>query len=263
MCLLGWMLLVGSYALLLLYLKTDLISGWNGNAIAMISFFSFMCYMASVMFVHDWRKRIASIFFVLLFIYLVEQTAARSSTVCALIALLICLLPNSTGKWLRSRGFRRVIVHSALIFAIVVTLLNDTQFYLWLDQWSVETFGKPLMNGRENSWPYAFELFSSSWLLGVGNFRQNSWHNWALSLLVAYGAAGYILWTRFVQRILNIGGRYLHDSYVKGLIVAFLLILVQQSAELGLIGSVNIHLIPYMVLGLILSRVRHLQEAEV
>jgi len=47
----GRMLLFGGFSLLLIYLKTDLLSGWNENGIAMISFFAYICYMASVMFI--------------------------------------------------------------------------------------------------------------------------------------------------------------------------------------------------------------------
>ena len=259
MRLIGWMLLIGAYSLLLIYEKTTWISGWNPNAIAMLSFFSFIVYMATAMFSPIWKERLAAIIVSIGYIALLLETDARSSAICALLSILIAMFPAKS-EWLPcSRGIRQVVLHEALLLVIAVVLLYKSPFFQGLDTWSLEIFGKPIFNGRETTWGLGIQIFLSHVLLGSGKLNIENWHNWALSLMTAYGLLGYLSWTGLVECLLEKSVPYLRDSMVLGCVTSFLLILLQQSVELGLIGYQNVHLIPYMLLGLMFGRIRYLR----
>ena len=257
---LGRMLLFGSFSLLFIYLKLDVLSGWNENGIAMLCFFAYVCYAASTMFAARGMERKFAIVATILFIWMLSETNARSSMFASTVTLAVLLFPRSLGSFFSSKQTRRILFHAALILAVSLAALSTTSLYADLDLWSYNTFGKPLLNGRETAWRDGLKNLSSMLLFGRGNFKVNNWHNWAMSLLTAHGVLGYISWTGFVQKLLAKGNPYIHDPYVLGLITAFLLSLLQQSAELGLIGSASIHLLPYMLLGLLLGRVRMLSS---
>ena len=259
---LGRMLLFGSFSLLFIYLELDILSGWNENAIAMLCFFAYICYAASTMFSSRGMERKFAIVASILFIWMLSETNARSSTLVSAVALAVLIFPRKLGPFFSSRQTRRILFHMAIILAVVIAILSTTSFYNDLDLWSYNTFGKPLMNGRQTAWYDGLRDMSSILLFGRGNFKINNWHNWGMSLLTAYGVLGYITWTGFVQRLMAKGDRYIYDPCVLGLTTAFLLVLIQQSAELGLIGGSSIHLLPYMLLGLLLGRLRFLSSAE-
>lgn len=258
----GRMLLFGSFSLLLIFLKTNALSGWNENGIAMICFFAYICYIASVMYSARGRERLAAIGASIAFLYLVSETDARSSMLATLIALVVLLFPRKLGAFFATRRTRQILFHTALIFAAFIATMSLTSVYTDWDIWSYQTFGKPLMNGREVAWRQGFQQLWAHALFGRGNFKINSWHNWGMSLLTGYGVLGYVTWTTFVRRMLDKGQRHIRDPYILGIITSFLLILLQQSAELGLIGNANTHLLPYMMLGLLLGRVRILERRE-
>ena len=257
---LGRMLLFGSFSLLLIFLKTSILSGWNNNGIAMICFFAYACYASSVMYSSTGKERLFAIIATVAFLYLLSETDARSSMLATFLVLLILVFPRKADAVFATRKIRRFIFHAALIFAVLIAVLSMTSLYVELDLWSIRTFGKPFMNGRETSWREGLQLLGNQFLFGRGNFKSNNWHNWAMSLLTGYGVMGYITWTGFVGRILNKGQRYIRDPHIRGITTAFLLMLLQQSAELGLIGRAALHLLPYMVLGLLLGRIRMLEE---
>lgn len=259
---LGWMMLAGSYAFLLIFVKGDVLSGWNPNAIAMLSFFCYVCYMATVMFTASAGRKIFAVLATVGFIYLMNQTDSRTSTICTALSLVILLFPRRSARLVRSRSVRTVIIRLAIILAAFAAIYAMMPGYAEMDAWSIETFGKPLFNGREEAWKYGFEMLKQHPLLGVGSLKVNNWHNWSMSLITSFGIAGYLLWTGFVRRLIDKGQAYMDDPYVLGCTAAFLLILIQQSTELGLIGNKNVHLVPYMLLGLLLGRVRYLKELE-
>ena len=76
---------------------------------------------------------------------------------------------------------------------------------------------------------------------------------------MSYGVLGYFLWIKLIHVILKEALPYRRDICAGGALAAFLLILWQQSTERGLFAS-DPNLIPYVILGLLLARVRSLKE---
>lgn len=62
-----------------------------------------------------------------------------------------------------------------------------------------------------------------------------------------------------MQRILAKGRKWLDDVIVSGCIITFIIMYIQQSVELGLVNE-NPNIIPYIVLGIMLGRIKLLDE---
>ena len=98
-------------------------------------------------------------------------------------------------------------------------------------------------------------------MLGSGQLQAGYWHNCAISCLMTYGIVGYTVWVKFLYKILASGKGFLKDSYVFGSAIAFCLILIQQSFELGLFAP-NPNMIPYLILGILMGRIHYLKSRE-
>ena len=81
----------------------------------------------------------------------------------------------------------------------------------------------------------------------------------ALAAGVLSGVLGYFLWIKLFHVILKEALPYRRDICAGGALSVFLLILWQQSVERGLFTS-GPNLIPYVILGLLMARVRALKE---
>ena len=69
------------------------------------------------------------------------------------------------------------------------------------------------------------------------------------------------MWVKFLHKILASAKGFLKDSYVFGSAIAFCLILIQQSFELGLFAP-NPNMIPYLILGILMGRIHYLKSGE-
>ena len=104
-----------------------------------------------------------------------------------------------------------------------------------------------------------FDLLRQYHWFGSGNIRTGYWHNSALACLTAFGVVGYGLWTNFFRTCLIRGIPYRKDPCAAGLTVVFLIVVVHQSVELGLLAA-DPNLLPYAMLGLLLGRCNLLRE---
>ena len=127
--------------------------------------------------------------------------------------------------------------------------------------WSYSKFQKPIFNGRDNLWKRGFELLWENPIMGTGDFNRDSWHNSAVTCLVATGVVGFILWIQSLKKIIEPAMQHLDDYIVMGSLVSFFVLYAQQAVELGFISE-NPTLIGYILLGVMLGRVRYLQGRE-
>ena len=78
-------------------------------------------------------------------------------------------------------------------------------------------------------------------------------------MLYGCGAAGFVVWISGTRNMLRRGLAHLDDSVIYGLFIAFLMIWLQQSMELGLVAP-QANVVPYGILGLLLGRVKTLEN---
>ena len=229
---------------------TSVLKGWDNNSISVPCFFSFSVFAGS--FFERKKKRHLILFslYSLIFIGLLIKLISRSSIFFSIILILsvLCVLPIKKivqGRWLA------FLLLTPLFLAILVALIRNASLVSVLETWSEKTFSKSFFNGRDSLWWLGFVEWTKHPVLGNGSFSGN-WHNSAITLLVGSGLVGYILYLLFVGTILKQGIRYAEDPIMAGLVYAFLVIWMQQSVELGLVGMQG-NVIPFIVLGLIVS----------
>ncbi len=254
----GLTMLSGSMLLLLIYTQTEYLKGWNENTIAMLAFFGYTCYVSMSMY--SSHGRLTFVLFSAVFIVLLMQTASRTSIICVMLLLLASFFRGRTAMACESNKCHGVILHFALLLAIIIALVGSSSLKIPLDMWSYRHLRKSFFNGRDVLALQGLTKLVETGFLGPGYFLQVNWHNWAISLLASYGLIGYIFWVRIIRYITETGRRNVDDGIVLGLLVSILLVFIQQSTELGLVGESNVNVIPYMMFGLLLGRVKYLDK---
>lgn len=253
----GLTMLSGSMLLLFIYTQTEILRGWNENTIAMLAYFGYSCYVSMNMYS---SRRIPLVLFSFAFIVLLMQTASRTSIICVMLLLLASFFRERTAMACESKKYHDVILHFALLFAIIIALVGSSSLIIPLDMWSYRHLRKTFFNGRDALALQGLTKLMETGFLGPGYFLKVNWHNWAISLLASYGMIGYIFWVRIIRYITETGRRNVGDGIVLGLLASILLVFIQQSTELGLVGESNVNVIPYMMFGLLLGRVKYLDK---
>lgn len=239
---------------------TSVLSGWDGNSISMIAFFSYTVFAAGFSNLRKFGKLIIFFAYSLAYFYLLDSLDSRSSILFSVFLLLGIWGIIPLKKMLHSRGATNIMFLFPLVVALFVVLIRNESFVAELNAWSYETFQKPIFNGRDGIWYSGFQSWKENWLLGTGNFGGN-WHNSAVTCLVGAGATGYIVWLNSLNSCCKIGRKWLADPGVFGLLSAFMVIWLQQSVELGLIQTRG-NPIPFVALGLLFARIHTLEEFE-
>lgn len=251
----------GVLGLVVLYVYDymTILKGWNANTIAMIGLFSFLFFTIPFFGMKDWRSFIFMPLVGTAYVVLILPTDSRS---CILIIFIMLLLV------LRIIPIKHVLAsNKGLVLMLLVplaVLLSVCLFSLFgdmsgLTQWSIETFGKPIFNSRDEIWLSGFVLLRDSPFFGTARFNSGYWHNSAIACLTAFGVVGYFFWIRLFYILLKEGQQYMDDTCVIGSMVAFVVLFCQQSVELGIFAP-NPSLLPYMMLGVLLGRVGLLKE---
>lgn len=243
---------------LYIYDYGSILSGWNGNTIGMTGLYSFLFFLISFHDVNSIRSKVIVVALTLIYIYLIIQTDSRSCTWFAIIAVLFALsiFPRNIILKTDSRLYLWLLI--PLLVALVVVIISQGTYMQQLDLWSLQKFKKPIFNGRDEIWENGLNVLFNNLLFGRGNLEGN-WHNCIITVLTAYGIIGSTLWVMAFQRILSRGRLWLRDSIVVGCIITFLMMYIQQSVELGLICEAP-NLLPYIVLGVMLGRIKYLRE---
>lgn len=243
---------------LYIYDHGTIFSGWNGNSIGMIGLYSFLIFLISFYDVSDMKSKIIILSITAIYIRLIEPTDSRSSTIFAIFAALFALsiLPRKFIIKTNRRYYWWLLI--PLIIAIIAINISHSAYMVGLNLWSLENFQKPLFNGRDRLWENGFKILKENLFWGRGTFEGN-WHNCIITILTSYGCIGGMFWVSSMQRILAKGRKWMKDVIVVGSIITFIMMYIQQSVELGLVEE-KPNILPYIVLGIMLGRVKMLEK---
>ena len=236
----------------------SLFRGWNENAVGMIAFFSYMVFIGAFSELRDRRGIFILVVFSLVYFAWMEVLNARSSALFSIVAFLCVFSIIPFRNLLRIRQSLAWILLAPLLIAVVVVVVKDFSFVEKLNAWSLEQFGKQIFNGRENIWAWGLRDFWDAPMFGHGTFVGN-FHNSAVTVLYGSGIAGFVFWFLATKTLIRRALSWLNDSVVYGLLIAFAMIWLQQSLELGLIAD-QANIVPYGILGLLLGRIRTLER---
>ena len=232
--------------------------GWNPNSVGMIAFFSYMVFVSSFSEVRNKRAIFALVVYSLIYFSWLEILNARSSALFSIAAFLCVFSIIPLRSIVRVKQFLPLVLLAPLLLAVVVVLIRDTPIDTALNLWSWEHFNKPIFNGRENIWAWGFRDWWKAPIFGSGTLN-GSFHNSAVTMLYGCGAAGFVVWVSGTRNMLRRGLAHLDDSVIYGLLIAFLMIWLQQSLELGMVAP-QANVVPYGILGLLLGRVKTLEN---
>lgn len=246
---------------LYVYTRGSILSGWNDNAISMVGLFSYIYFSIFLISKRDsksfWVWNIVTI----LYLMLLFETDCRSGMLFSLIAVVAIFYAKFTRKILGVKKIRLLLLNFPLLISLIVIAVAASSGFDELNRWSMLNFDKPVFNGRERLWEYSFELLEKSYYMGTGKFLLN-YHNSGVAALSVFGIIGYLCWIIFFSKNLYYMSPYLSDGIVFGSMLAFLLIFLQQSVDLGFIYSYP-NLLPYVILGVGVGRVRDLKKRTV
>ena len=247
-------------AILFIYQYTDVLKGWNPNAIAMIGLFSFLVFIIPYYGVRDFRSVVMLSLVGYAYCFLIWPTDSRSCAITIIISLLLSFRILSVEKTMTSSvGLFLALLVPLMVSGFVATV-SGAGFIAELEQWSQRRFGKPLFNGRDLTWIQGFQQLWENPFFGSGYISSGIWHNSALACLTAYGFAGYFLWIKLFHMLLKEAAPYVEDVCVIGCITTFMVIYWQQSVELGFFAP-NPNLLPYAMLGILLGRINRLRSS--
>ena len=247
------------FVVLLLFSQSRVFSGWNENSIAMISVFSFLVLLIPLYKERSRWSKVRIVVLTVLFAVFVNPTNSRASILFLAVGVIFAL--GFVKRTLIIKQGKRLTFYLMipLLVATITIIISRSGVMTSLDAWSLLRFGKPFFNGRDELWTNGLELFLRHFFIGTGNLTVTNWHNSAISVLVAYGVLGFILWLASIHDILSRAYPFMTDYIVQGCFIGFIIIYFQQSLELGLVSS-SPSLIPYVMLGLMLGRIRYLKS---
>ena len=246
------------FVVLLLFSQSRVFDGWNENSIAMIGVFSYLVMLVPLYKNRSRWSKVLIIALTVLFAYYVNPTNSRASILFMTVGVIFAL-GFIKRDLITKKGVRlTVFLFVPFLIALIAILVSNGAYMKNLNEWSNLHFGKPFFNGRDVLWKNGLSLFGSHFIVGTGSMLMGNWHNSAISALVAFGGVGYLFWLASMHDILRRAYPYMQDYLVQGCFVGFILIYFQQSMELGFF-STKPTLIPYVLLGLMLGRIRYLK----
>lgn len=252
---------VAGLFILYVYNYGSLLSGWNENSIAMIGMHSFLVFLIAFFDSKSFKDKVIVVVVTLVCARMLDVTNSRSGMLFLIVGMLFAI--NVIPREFVYRNKRRItiLLFIPLIVSIVIIVISHSSYYAALENWSLLKYGKPIFNGRDRIWERGFVKLSENILLGIGSASTANWHNSAVACLVGYGVLGYLCWISSFKQIINRAVGYLNDAYVQGCVVSFMVLYAQQSVELGFISKAP-SVLPYVMLGILLGRVKYLREGE-
>ena len=237
---------------------TAILSGWDGNSISMIGFFSYAVFAASVSEIRDIKKVFAMIVYSLVYFYLLESLNSRSSILFSIIIVLSCFRIIPMNKIIENKRATIVLLLIPLIVAIFIVTIRNMEFINQLNIWSYKTFSKPIFNGRDEIWYSGFIRLGKNILFGTGTLAGN-WHNSAVTALVGWGVVGYTIWLACIKSCFDKVRNAMEDGLLISLASVYIIVWIHQTVELGLI-QVRGNPILFVILGLLLGRAKMMQK---
>lgn len=240
---------------LLVYSRTEILSGWNDNQIGMIGLFSYLYYAISLFGKVSFKKISIGVALSVIYILLLTQnTESRSIALFIFVSLILAYFGQFTRKVVCKRNFVFIALSIPLIVAVAIAFFPQLEIFQAFNRWSEQNYGKSAFNGRDELWLYTFRHLSDTYYVGDGKFLINH-HNSAMAALGVFGIVGYICWYKLLAIPVREMTRYVSDDIVFGCLMSFLLIFWQQSFDLGFIAA-SPNMIPYVILGIGLGRIK-------
>lgn len=246
-------------AVLIIYRFGSILSGWNPNSIAMIGFNSFLFFVISFYQLQSLRGKLVIALVAVIYIVLINGTDSRSCMLFVTIGTLFALSILPFRILFGSKKALIIWLVVPLLVAIIAVAISKGPSMETLNKWSLEHFNKLFFSDRERIWNWGFEEFYKSPIFGSGNNEGFNVHNSLLGCLVVYGITGTLFWISSIYYLLAKSFSYKYDSIVIGSAISFMLVYLQQSVELGLLSS-NPNVLPYLMLGIMLGRIRQLDS---
>lgn len=244
--------------IIFVYTNTLILSGWNDNHIGMIVLFSYIYFSASLYGNLSFKKVTIGLVISLLYIAMLSKTDSRSSIIFIVLSVILAYAGKIFRRQMSKRSFIFWALNIPLIISLICIFFQDLPIFDYFEVWSQEHFGKSALNGRDTLWIDSYNRLFDSYLIGEGEFLINH-HNSAVAVMSVFGVIGYVCWYNFFSRPIRLVQKYLNDKLVFGFLTSFLLIFWQQSFELGFVNS-SPNMIPYMIFGLAISRVRNVNQ---
>ena len=231
---------------------TGILSGWDGNSISMIGFFSYTVFCAGVLDEYRIIRKLLFLAYSFYYFYLLSVLDSRSSILFSIILVLSISGIVPLKKALEKKNIVILLILPLLI-ALLVVAIKDKAFIEQLNIWSYKTFQKPIFNGRDTIWYNACINFLKNPIFGTGTLAGN-WHNSAMTALSGAGIMGYSIFLTFIKKCWICGCEFINDYRVFTILVAFVVVWLQQSVELGIIQP-QANPILFVIMGLLLARV--------
>lgn len=247
-------------AVLLIYLYGDVLSGWNDNAISMVGLFSFIYFSIYLHVLREKPRFLLWLFVPLIYFELMFTTDCRSGMLFTVFTIIPIFYRTYFKKLLKRQNVTVLVLNIPLLVAFLVLAISKTSYFQELNTWSLANTHKGIFNLREVLWDKSLELLVQSEFIGTGVFKLN-YHNSCLAALSVFGVLGYYVWIKYFNSQIKRIRPYLYDKLIFGSLIAFLLIYLQQSVDLGFISQYPNYL-PYVILGLCLARVRMYRNIE-
>lgn len=239
--------------LITIYARTEILSGWNDNGIAMQCLFSFIYFSVYFNTASKKWQRFLGWGVAFLYVMMINGTESRGALLFMLVMMFLMFAKSFFINFISKVKVRFFILQLPFIIAIVTVFIASQSWFSEFDTWYKMNYNKPLFNGREVLWLETFESMLD-YPLGRGEFVIN-YHNSAVACLGVFGIFGYLCWIYFFKKQFDILTSYFDDYIVYAFTCAFIVIYLQQATELGFITSCP-NMLPYMMLGLALGRVR-------
>lgn len=251
-CALGWLVLM-------LYTRTEILSGWNDNQIAMIGLFSYIFYSITLYGKMSGRKlTIGLIVSAMYVITLIQKTESRSALFFVIFSVLFAYRGSFIKEYIVRKKFVFYALNVPLIIAIFFVLFPNFILFEYFNDFSLENFNKNAFNGRDELWLESWHRLLATNFIGEGKFLINH-HNSAVAVMEVFGIIGYICWYKLLAAPIRYLSTVLDDNLVFGCLMGFLFIFLQQSFELGFVTP-SPNMIPYAILGLGIARVNAIKR---
>lgn len=242
---------------------TGVFDGWDGNMISMIAFYGFILFVITKSSSRSsWDKIVLVIYSVIYFVLLLnEKLNSRSVIIASVVLMFVVFSVLPIERFLKYKTIKWIML-CPLIIALLVILVKDTAIVQKMNMLSIAYTKKTIFNGRDTIWWVGIQQLLESPIWGHGTFALVNWHNSAIAALTSLGIVGYLVWINIFYKILKMASIWISDPLVKGLATAVVIIWLQQSVEMGIVGNNNVNVGLYCIMGLLLARINALEQEE-
>lgn len=247
------------FTVLVTKIYLGIFANWNPNDIAMVGFLCCAVFAAAPW--QNWYEKAIERIALVIMAFLVLQMGSRSCFFGILFLGLFVFDILNPELLLKYKPLRRIALLMPALIAVCVVLFQNAEIFNSLNSMSLQYFDKPIFNGRNDTWEEGISLVLKNFWLGTGYIDSGRWHNCAISCLTTFGVLGYIIWIGYFDNILSRAVAWRKDICLCNCVASFLMIMLQQSFELGLISTTG-NMLPYFLLGILLGRIKYLERKQ-